>query len=156
MNPFRAAVVGAGPPAEDAPGYAIGYAHGNAYRERDDVSLAAVADVVPENAAAFAREFGIEDGVFEDHRAMLRAVEPDVVSVCTPPRSHPDVVVDCAREDVPAIHCEKPMAITWRDFDAWHWRVAGGTSSSRSTTSDGSRPGGGSREIGSTPAISVT
>jgi len=116
MDGFRAAVVGAGPPEEDAPGYAIGYAHGNGYRQRDDVSLVAVADIVPENAAAYAEEFGVEgDSVFEDHREMLRAVDPDIVSVCTPPQSHADIVVDCAREGVPAVHCEKPMATTWSD-----------------------------------------
>jgi predicted dehydrogenase len=39
-----------------------------------------------------------------------------VVSVCVPPAAHADVVVECARApSVRAVHCEKPMAVTWRD-----------------------------------------
>jgi UDP-N-acetylglucosamine 3-dehydrogenase len=35
------------------------------------------------------------------------------VSVTVPPVAHADVVVDCARAGVEAVHCEKPMADTW-------------------------------------------
>jgi UDP-N-acetylglucosamine 3-dehydrogenase len=117
MADYRAAVIGAGaPPDDDGPGYAIGYAHGEGYREHEETSVVAVADLVPENAAAYAEAFDIDgDGVYEDYHKMLRAVEPDLVSVCTPPEVHADVVVDCAKAGVPAVHCEKPMATTWGD-----------------------------------------
>jgi len=55
-----------------------------------------------------------DDGVFEDYEEMLATVEPDVVSICTPPATHADLVVGTAESGVvDAIHCEKPMALTW-------------------------------------------
>jgi len=48
---------------------------------------------------------------------MITTVEPDIVSVCTPP-THAEIIVDCARSGVvDAIHCEKPMDRTWADCE---------------------------------------
>jgi predicted dehydrogenase len=110
------AVIGTGSKTETFPegGFAMGYIHADAYERLDDCRLVGAADVVPENAEAFAAAYGLDDGqVFEDYREMLAAVEPDVVSVCTPPATHADIVVGCAERGVEAIHCEKPMALTW-------------------------------------------
>jgi predicted dehydrogenase len=119
MSAHRTAVVGTGrPPGETAqPGFSIGYAHGTAYREHPACDLVACADVAPDNAAAFAAEFDVADeNVYEDYGRMLADVEPTLVSVCTPPEVHADIVVDCARSGhVDGIHCEKPMATTWGD-----------------------------------------
>jgi predicted dehydrogenase len=117
MSSITAAVIGTGPDPDNptVDGFAMGYEHGDAYEVLDGVELVACADIVAENAAAFADAFGLDgDAVFEDYEAMLAAVEPDVVSVCVPPAVHADVVVDCARSGhVGAVHCEKPMALTW-------------------------------------------
>ncbi|MFB6174089.1 MAG: Gfo/Idh/MocA family protein [Halobacteriales archaeon] len=110
------ALVGTGPDPETPSyeGFAMAYRHAEAYQRLDDLEVAACADIVPEHAEAFAGSFGIpEDGVFEDHGALLEAVDPDVVSVCVPPAAHAEIVVDCARAGVGAVHCEKPMADTW-------------------------------------------
>jgi len=45
---------------------------------------------------------------------MLAKETPDIVSVCTWPHLHEQMVVDCAEAGVRAVHCEKPMATTWR------------------------------------------
>lgn len=117
MSARTAAVIGAGPPPEaEQPGYAIGHTHAAAYRELDAVELVATADLDRDHALAFADRFGLpEDHTFTDYEELLDDVAPDIVSVCTPPQSHLDVVSGCARAGVPAIHCEKPMAITWAD-----------------------------------------
>jgi len=118
MSTFETAVIGVGsPPDQDAPGYSIGYAHGNAYRDHPDCELVACADVVRDHAESFAAEFEIDTSrAYEDYRELLSSVEPDVVSVCTPPNSHAPIVVDCARQGVvDAIHCEKPMAVDWSE-----------------------------------------
>jgi predicted dehydrogenase len=45
---------------------------------------------------------------------MLAEVDPDVLSVCVPPAVHADVVIECIRAgDLAAVHCEKPMDLTW-------------------------------------------
>jgi predicted dehydrogenase len=106
---------GANPDEEDTDGYAMAYRHARAYARLSDCEFVACADIVPENAATFADRFDIpREHVYEDHERMLAAATPDVVSVCVPPPSHAELVIDCARSGaVRAIHCEKPMAHTW-------------------------------------------
>ena len=114
---YRVAVIGTGadPDTRDRDGYAMAYRHASGYRRLDSCSLVACADIVRENAEAFAEHHGL-DAVYEDHESMLSEVEPDVVSICVPPGIHADLVVDCARaSSVQAVHCEKPMATTWSD-----------------------------------------
>ncbi|WP_193570234.1 MULTISPECIES: Gfo/Idh/MocA family protein [Halorussus] len=117
MDTHTVAVIGTGPDPENptVDGFAMGYRHAEAYANHDRCRLVACADIVPENATAFAETFDLPaENVYEDHREMLREVAPDVVSVTVPPDIHPDVVVDCASsEGVAAVHCEKPMALTW-------------------------------------------
>ena len=114
---YDVAVVGTGsdPGERNREGYAMAYRHAGGYERLDSCSLVACADIVRENAEAFADYHGLE-AVYEDHESMLEAAEPDVVSVCVPPNIHAELVVDCARApSVDAIHCEKPMATTWGD-----------------------------------------
>jgi predicted dehydrogenase len=110
------AIIGTGPDPDerDRDGYAMAYRHGPAYERLDDCELVTCADIVPENAAAFAERFDL-DTVYTDHESMLREEAIDIVSVCTPPSTHADIVVDCAGGGVDAIHCEKPMATSWTD-----------------------------------------
>ena len=116
MTDLTSTFIGTGPNPEtqDYQGFAMAYRHAAAY-ENAGVELGACADIVRENAAAFADYWGIDDrNVFDDYEEMLRAIEPDIVSVCTPPHTHADIVEDCARSGrVDAIHCEKPMDRTW-------------------------------------------
>src|SRR6202035_4743794 len=49
---------------------------------------------------------------------MLKAVQPHLVSVATPPEHHRPVVELCARYRVPAIICEKPIASSLVDGEA--------------------------------------
>jgi len=114
---YNAAVVGTGaePEDPDGDGYAMAYHHASAYEKLDDVDLVACADIVRENATAFADEYGIGDeGAFTDHEQMLAEVEPEIVSICIPPSVHAPLVIDCVRSlPIEAIHCEKPMADTY-------------------------------------------
>jgi predicted dehydrogenase len=114
---YSVAFVGTGarPDEPGRAGFAMAYRHAAGYQRLDDCELVACADIVPENAAAFADTHGI-DHVYEDHLAMCREVEPDIVSVCVPPAAHAEIVQSCAQTGrVAAIHCEKPMAKTWRE-----------------------------------------
>ncbi|WP_459191515.1 Gfo/Idh/MocA family protein [Halosimplex sp. J119] len=115
--PFDVAVIGTGAEPDDpgGDGYAMAYHHANGYEKLDEVNLIACADIVRENAEAFAAEYDIDEGgIYEDYEAMLEEIEPDVVSVCVPPAIHAPICVDCIRSGaVEAIHCEKPMADTY-------------------------------------------
>jgi UDP-N-acetylglucosamine 3-dehydrogenase len=114
------AVIGTGPEPDNpvwGESAAMAYRHAEGYRDRDDCEVVACADLVRENAAAFAAEFGVADEhVYEDSGEMLAEVEPDVVSISTPVPTHAQVVLDCIGTGVPdAVHCEKPMATTYGD-----------------------------------------
>ncbi len=114
---YDVAIVGTGadPETRNREGYAMAYRHAGGYERLKDCSIVACADIVPENAEAFAAHHDVE-GVYEDHQTMLESAEPDIVSVCVPPAVHADIVVDCAQApSVQAIHCEKPMATTPAD-----------------------------------------
>ncbi|WP_137284557.1 Gfo/Idh/MocA family protein [Halorussus salinisoli] len=120
MTEFDVAVIGTGPEPDNpvwGESAAMAYRHGKAYRRLDTSQIVACADIVRENAEAFADEFDVSNwNVFEDYEEMLHTVEPDVVSVCTPVPTHADIVVDVIETGIPgAIHCEKPMADTWSD-----------------------------------------
>ncbi|MFC7008676.1 Gfo/Idh/MocA family protein [Halalkalicoccus salilacus] len=93
----------------------MAYRHARGYRRLDDCMLIGCADIVRENAERFADEFDI-DHVYEDYEEMVRQTQPDIVSVCVPPKVHAEIVTGCAESGaVNAIHCEKPMATTWAD-----------------------------------------
>ncbi|WP_436925638.1 Gfo/Idh/MocA family protein [Halosimplex amylolyticum] len=117
MTDVTVGVVGTGPHPDDADhdGYSMGYRHARSYRAVDGCRLAACADVVPENATDFGAEFGLpDDRAYTDLGAMLDGARPDVVSICTPPSTHVDLVETCTSHDaVRAIHCEKPLAPTF-------------------------------------------
>jgi predicted dehydrogenase len=106
---------GANPDEQTVEGYSMGYQHADAFVAIEDCELVACADIVRENAEAFAETYGLgADGVFEDYEQMLATAQPDMVSVAVPPAIHSDVVVGCAESGVvDAVHCEKPMAQTW-------------------------------------------
>ncbi len=110
---LRVAFIGTGRKPEKASGmgYAMAYRHGEAYKLIEDIEFVAAADIVEENAKAFAAEFGVPN-TYLDYNEMLEAEQPEMVSICTWPRLHEEMVVDCARAGVKAIHCEKPMADT--------------------------------------------
>jgi predicted dehydrogenase len=108
---------GADPDDPDSEGFAMAYRHAEGYQRIDGCEIVSCADLIRENAEAFADAHDVSPkGVFEDYEEMLRETEPDVVSVCVPPSVHADIVVGAAATGVPdAIHCEKPMATTWGD-----------------------------------------
>jgi UDP-N-acetylglucosamine 3-dehydrogenase len=114
---YTVAVIGTGtePDNPGRDGYAMAYHHAAGYEKHDDCDLVACADIIRENAEAFADEFDLDgDNVFEDYGTMLRTVEPEIVSICVPPAVHAEIAVDCIRSgSVEAIHCEKPMADTY-------------------------------------------
>lgn len=110
------AIIGTGPPPDaDHEGYSMGYRHADSYRATEGVELVACADVVEEHAAAFVAAYDLDPQAgYTDHVRMLDETEPDIVSVCTPPATHFELVADCARHNaVGAVHCEKPMAVTF-------------------------------------------
>ncbi len=117
MARLRVGVIGTGRKKErpDVTGFFMAYAHAAGYQALpEQCELVACADIVSENAEAFAAATGIPPGgVFTDYHVMLAEAHLDMVSICTWPHLHAPMTVDCAVAGVRAVHCEKPMADSW-------------------------------------------
>lgn len=111
---FRVGFIGTGRPrfTEGATGFGMAYVHADGFLETGRCELVACADIVEDNARAFAGRYGIER-VYADYLRMLADGGLDIVSICTWPDTHAAMVIASARSGVKAIHCEKPMAPTW-------------------------------------------
>lgn len=116
MAPLRVGFIGTGKPwkATGATGFGMAYAHAEGYAKLKGVAMVACADLVADNAAAFASKTGAKR-IYTDYREMLRRERLDMVSVATWPHLHAPMVIDAAKAGVRAIHCEKPMARTFDD-----------------------------------------
>ena len=114
VSSYRIGIIGTGKPwrSDGATGFGMAHAHVRGYQAANAGTLAAVADIVEANAAAFAEQYG-GAAVYTDYKAMLAAENLDIVSVCTWPALHAPMVIAAAEAGVGAIHCEKPMSPTF-------------------------------------------
>ena len=111
---YRVGIIGTGKkPVKPGPqGYGMAHHHAAAYQALPSCEIVACADINLENARAFQELFGVPR-VYTDYREMLAKESLDIVSVCTWPALHEEMVVAAAEAGVRAVHCEKPMAHTW-------------------------------------------
>jgi predicted dehydrogenase len=118
-GPYRVGVIGAGRPwrSEGATGFGMSHAHVQGYQKTGKCQLTAVSDIKEENAQSFAERYGMEN-YYLDYHEMLEKANLDIVSIATWPHLHAEMVVATAAAGVKAIHCEKPMAPTWREAKA--------------------------------------
>jgi UDP-N-acetylglucosamine 3-dehydrogenase len=113
---YRVAVIGCGRPegTVGATGHGMGVMHAVAFERTGCCAIVAAADVRCENGAAFVERW--PDAVpYLDYREMLAEARPEIVSICTWPHLHAEMVIACAEAGVKAVHCEKPMAKNWTD-----------------------------------------
>ncbi|MGI8423483.1 MAG: Gfo/Idh/MocA family protein [Chloroflexota bacterium] len=123
---YTAAIIGTGRPKgqEGSTGAAISRHHAYAYRA-NQCEMVALADIRAENAEAFREEQGFSNArIYTDYEAMLREAKPDVVSICTWPHLHAEMVIACAAAGIRAVHCEKPMAPTFGEARRMHEAAA--------------------------------
>jgi len=116
MSNYRVGIIGCGRPwkSEGASGFGMSHFHAKGYAQSPHAEIVALADVVLEHAAAFQERHG-GNAIYEDYREMLARENLDIVSICTWPHLHAEMVIAAAMAGVKAIHCEKPMAPTWAE-----------------------------------------
>ena len=105
-EPFSIALVGCG---------RIAQKHFEVFEQSPDLRLCGVCDVVAERARAVAERYGVP--AFDDYEAMLDAVKPHAVAICTPSGLHPAHGIAAAKRGIHVVS-EKPMATRLRDADA--------------------------------------
>ena len=50
--------------------------------------------------------------VFENSKDMFTSMKPDIISICSPDKTHPDYIEEAIIEGVKGIWCEKPIAFS--------------------------------------------
>ena len=101
---FRCALIGCG---------GMSALHAAGYNTHPSCEIVAVADIAEDKAKARAEAHAPGAAIYTDYVRMLKAEQPDIVSICLWPHLHGPAVLASVRAGVQAIHCEKPMAPTW-------------------------------------------
>jgi predicted dehydrogenase len=103
-SPYRVAVLGLG---------GISRAHLRGYGAPENATRATIvagADISPEARERFTEETGV-GRTYADYHELLERERPEVVSVCTWPPLHPEMVEAAGAAGARAVLCEKPMAL---------------------------------------------
>ena len=106
-KPYRAGIIGLG---------GIARAHTRGYDAVEATTLVAGADVSSAQAAEYRREVHPIE-TYTDYLEMLDNEQLDLVSVCTWPPLHEEMVVAAAERGARGIVCEKPMALNLGQAD---------------------------------------
>lgn len=104
---LRAAVIGCGK---------MSRGHAQAYMAAEGVELVAGADVSDGARAAFGHECGV-DRMYADAHLMLEREKPDLVSICTWPPLHAELVEASFAAGVKGVWTEKPMSVHLSEAD---------------------------------------
>ena len=95
------------------------YCHAPSYVASPQVDLVAGADLHAQQGAIFGKRWGLSDRqIYTDHREMLAAESPDIVSVCTTARHRAGILHDVIDAGVKAIWSEKPFTLSLAEADA--------------------------------------
>ena len=86
------------------------YSHAGAYHTAPRVDLVALCDVDKYKVEKYAARYNTS--LTTDYNQMLRIFQPDIVSVCTGPFLHYEIIKQCVSNGVKAIYCEKPIDIS--------------------------------------------
>ncbi len=89
--------------------------HVPCFTRTPECQLIGLADANVERAKELAHRYNVEH-VFSDHQELLECDNVDAVSVCTPPATHCQIVVDACNAHKHVL-CEKPMALSLEEAD---------------------------------------
>jgi predicted dehydrogenase len=108
MSQYRVGVSGCG---------RISRFHVNGYLKVPQTSVVAGAEPELSIRQNFGQEFGVT-ALYADYREMLAQEQLDIVSICTWPPLHAEMVIAAAAAGARGIICEKPMAVNLQEADA--------------------------------------
>ncbi len=104
---LKAMVIGAG---AIAPSHIEGY-----LKLKDKVKITAISNLIEKPVTDLIEKYNLTDAVFTaDYKKALDDV--DMVSICTPPKTHEKIAVDCLSKGVHVL-LEKPMALSLQECD---------------------------------------
>jgi predicted dehydrogenase len=107
MKRIGVGIIGSGAIAERA--------HIPSYLRTPECRLIAIADNHLERAKDVAHRYGVPDS-YSNHEDLLSSADINAVSVCTPPSTHCEIVLEACRKGKHVL-CEKPLALSLREAD---------------------------------------
>lgn len=108
---FKAVIIGAGRIASqfDSPNRREVLTHAHAFKKHPRVDLVGIFDIDKSVARREARKWDCP--AYDDLDTMMKTVQPDVVSICTPDSSHFGILLAIAPYRPRMVICEKPVTI---------------------------------------------
>jgi len=94
---------------------AVGLTHASSYLKHDCVEIVGGCSPEQDDRKSFEKLYKVQ--TFNTIDEMLPAVQPDIVSICTPAEYHYDQVRYCLQHSIPMIWLEKPPATSLADLD---------------------------------------
>jgi UDP-N-acetyl-2-amino-2-deoxyglucuronate dehydrogenase len=111
-NQITIAIIGCGRAQGGMEGFGIAYQHATAWRTANPKCRILAVDINAQNLEAFASTYQLpKEDLFLSSEALYKTLVPDVVSVCTWPGLHADMVIEASSAGVKIVLCEKPMAL---------------------------------------------
>jgi len=83
--------------------------HAGGYSLHPETKIVSAMDTDKKALKQFSSRWNV-DNVYTDLDKLLANEKLDIVSVCTPEKTHFDIVMKLAKHDIKAIFCEKPIA----------------------------------------------
>jgi predicted dehydrogenase len=109
---LKSAIIGCGRIGcsfDDDPKRKIISTHAGAYEANSQVDLVALCDLDESKLEKYGLKYNITN-LYTDPKLMLEELDLDIVSICTNPNTHHELVKLISNSGVKTIFCEKPMA----------------------------------------------
>src|SRR5579859_3685431 len=103
---YRYGIIGTGIPwkSENATGFGMANPHYTGFMNSGKADLVCISDIREDHARLFMERHACKPKVYPDYHQMLADEQPDVLSICTWPHLHADMVVAACKAGIKAIH----------------------------------------------------
>ncbi len=88
--------------------------HAGCFDKNNLTELKALVDIDDQALERFSKKWKVEKS-YLDLDEMLEEINPDIVSICTPPKTHLSIIEKLVERKVKGIICEKPLSDTIED-----------------------------------------
>ncbi len=102
---YRACLIGCGrmgATIDDEVKDGLPFSHTAGYTAVENVNLVAISDIIPEKVKTIQKRYNVPNG-YTDYRELIRAEQPDIVSIATRPATHAEITIFAAQNGVKGI-----------------------------------------------------
>lgn len=92
------------------------FSHAGAYYLHKKTQMVCASDLDLNKLNLFKKKWDLSYG-YQKYRQMLRNHKIDILSICTPPETHLEIIKYAVKFPLKAIYCEKPIALNYKDSE---------------------------------------